>query len=159
MLPVGDPVPNAKRKQKLTKAIVTALKAEAKEYSVWDTLVEGFHVRIFPSGSRKLYVYYRSKRGQSRRRPLGAFPLLQIDEARDQARSFVLAAKAGSDLYAERDALKRVPTLAAFWELHWSDHVTVKKAPRSAESDETLWRRHLKSAFGDKFIEFRDIRR
>lgn len=41
--------------QKLTKAVIGALKPESKEYFVWDSELTGFGVRISPKG-RKTYI-------------------------------------------------------------------------------------------------------
>ncbi|MBI1361422.1 MAG: DUF4102 domain-containing protein [Alphaproteobacteria bacterium] len=85
-------MPNAKRKIKLTKTLVAELEAQGEEYSVWDTTVEGFHVRVLPSGLKTFYVFYRSKRGKTRRRSLGRFPTVRVEEARDSARADIAAA-------------------------------------------------------------------
>jgi hypothetical protein len=146
-------VPNAKLKQKLTKTVVEGLAAEPAEYSVWDTTVESFHVRVSPKGTKTLCVIYRTKRGVSRRRSLGRFPTKRIEEARDEARTYISAAKSGGDPFGERDALKAIPTLGKFWDEYWSDHATVKKSARSCESDLQLWKTHLSPRFGRSHVD------
>ena len=57
-------------KMKLSDARVGKLKARAVEYTVWDTSIAGFGVRIRPSG-RKSYVYHRHTDGRSRKFTIG----------------------------------------------------------------------------------------
>lgn len=148
---------NAHHKQKLTKTLLDDLQPAAKEYSVWDTLVEGFHVRVSPAGRRTLSVYYRSKRGIGRRRSLGCFPTVKVEEARDAARGHVAAAKQGHDPFGDRDAQRAIPKLKDFWTIYWEEHALPKKAARSSEQDELLWRKHLAPAFGETFVDQIDV--
>lgn len=154
MLPDGDkPLANAKRKQKLTKTVIEGLIPEQNEYRVWDSLVPAFYVRVFPSGSKKYYVFYRTARGQARNRTVGAFLTMTIERARDQARKHIAAAKDGKDPHGDQDSLRSIPTLAGHWETYWRDHASIKKSARSADSDMTLWTKHLCPTFGAMFID------
>ena len=69
------------RKIKLTDASIGKLKARDVEYTVWDTRLAGFGVRVRPSG-RKSYVYHRHTECQSRKFTLGQVALGGVDEAR-----------------------------------------------------------------------------
>ena len=69
------------RKIKLTDTRIGKLKARDVEYTVWDTRLAGFGVRVRPSG-RKSYVYHRHAEGQSRKFTLGPVALGGVDEAR-----------------------------------------------------------------------------
>ena len=69
------------RRIKLTDARIGKLRAGDVEYTVWDTRIAGFGVRVRPSG-HKSYVYHRHAEGQSRKFTLGSVPLGSIDEAR-----------------------------------------------------------------------------
>ena len=69
------------RKIKLSDAKVGQLKARAVEYTVWDTRIAGFGVRIRPSG-RKSYVYHRHAEGRSRKFTIGLAALWSVDDAR-----------------------------------------------------------------------------
>lgn len=152
-------MPNAKIKLKLTKTIIEGLEPRTKEYSAWDAQVEGFHVRVFPSGSRVFYAFYRAKRGNMRRRPLGPYPTVKVDEAREQARSLISAAKQGKDPFGEQDAQRAIPRLASFWTVYWEEHALPKKAARSSEQDEQLWNKHVQPTFGEMFVDQIDASR
>ena len=69
------------RKINLTDTRIGKLKARDVEYTVWDTRLAGFGVRIRPSG-RKSYVYHRHAKCQSRKFTLGQVVLGGVDEAR-----------------------------------------------------------------------------
>ena len=69
------------RKIKLTDTRIGKLKARGVEYTVWDTRLAGFGVRVRPSG-HKSYVYHRHAEGQSRKFTLGPVALGSVDEAR-----------------------------------------------------------------------------
>ena len=69
------------RRIKLTDARIGKLRAGDVEYTVWDTRILGFGVRIRPTG-HKSYVYHRYAEGQSRRFTLGQVALGSVDEAR-----------------------------------------------------------------------------
>ena len=69
------------RKIKLSDARVGKLKARDVEYTVWDTRIAGFGVRVRPSGG-KSYVYHRHAEGRSRKFTIGPVALRSVDEAR-----------------------------------------------------------------------------
>ena len=69
------------RKINLTDTRIGKLKARDVEYTVWDTRLAGFGVRIRPSG-RKSYVYHRHAKGRSRKFTLGPVALGRVNEAR-----------------------------------------------------------------------------
>ena len=69
------------RKVNLTDTRIGKLKARDVEYTVWDTRLAGFGVRIRRSG-RKSYVYQRHAECQSRKFTLGQVVLGGVDEAR-----------------------------------------------------------------------------
>ena len=70
-----------RRKIKLTDARIGKLKARAVEYTVWDTRIAGFGVRVRPSG-RKSYVYHRHAEGRSSKFTIGPAALWSVDDAR-----------------------------------------------------------------------------
>ena len=69
------------RKINLTDTRIGKLKARDVEYTVWDTRLAGFGVRIRPS-ERKSYVYHRHAEGRSQKFTLGSVALGSVNEAR-----------------------------------------------------------------------------
>ena len=71
------------RKINLTDTRIGKLRARDVEYTVWDTRLAGFGIRIRPSG-RKSYVYHRHAEGRSRKFTLGPVALGSVNEARHE---------------------------------------------------------------------------
>ena len=71
----------AARRRRLTDANVAKLVPAAREYTVWDTRLAGFGVRVRPSGHRT-FVYRRKGEGGARRITLGSAALMGVGEAR-----------------------------------------------------------------------------
>lgn len=81
---------------KITKRLVDSLKAEKKDYFVWDDDLPGFGIRVWTSG-RKVYVLqYRDPADASRRLVIGEHGTYTPDQARTEAaaqRALVLASR------------------------------------------------------------------
>ena len=69
------------RKRRLTDRVVSRLSVAPSEYTVWDTRLSGFGVRVRPSGHRS-FVVLDNRDGSSRRRTLGPATQMTVDEAR-----------------------------------------------------------------------------
>jgi hypothetical protein len=70
-----------------TKTVLDTLPPVEKETMVWDSILPGSGVRVRPGGGHKrFYVQYRLKTGQQRKRPLGVYGVLTVEEARNMAR-------------------------------------------------------------------------
>ena len=74
-------MPNAKRREKLTKTMVEKLHPQTKEYKIWDTEVPGFFIRVLPSGMKSFGVFYRDERGRQRKPTLGNAAHLHVADA------------------------------------------------------------------------------
>ena len=68
------------RKMRLSDANVAKLRPEGDEYTVWDTRIPGFGVRVRPSGYRA-FVYHHTREGSSTRHTLGPVTLTRVEEA------------------------------------------------------------------------------
>jgi hypothetical protein len=63
----------------------------------WDLDVPGFGVRAYPSGRRTFVYQYRSLDGAQGRVPLGTYPTLTVEQARDLAREQALLVRKGEN--------------------------------------------------------------
>jgi integrase len=87
---------------------------------------EGLRLRVTPAGSASWVLACRDPQGGMRRFPLGAWPALNITEARQKARSTREKVRQGSDPIAEakklraigRDAKEGIGTLGALLDLY-----------------------------------------
>jgi integrase len=67
-----------------------------RQVDVYDSRVRGFGVRVSPNGTKSFFVYYRVGR-TARRLTLGRYPNMRLGEARERARSALLAVSDGRD--------------------------------------------------------------
>ena len=82
---------------KLTKRLVEAAHAKGADLFLWDDDLAGFGLRVRPSGKRTLIVQYRTRERRARRRVLGSFPIMTVDQARRLTREWLVAAQRGED--------------------------------------------------------------
>lgn len=113
----------------------------------FDEKVPGLILRVSSTGRKSWYVMYGVKGEPNRRRHLlGEYPVLTLGDAREQAARFVLEAKAGVDLGAERRALRVASTVAELCEEYLVRHA-IKK--RSGHEDRRRINKHIVPAWGD----------
>jgi len=84
---------------RLTKRFLDAAIAQNKEYSVWDSEVRGFGVRIKPSGTKSFNLKYRNSLGRQRKFTLGQFGAITVEQARKLAQKHLGTLAAGTDPY------------------------------------------------------------
>ncbi|MDP3907551.1 site-specific integrase [Novosphingobium sp.] len=76
---------------KLTKQVVQALKLSADPRGpsvmwLWDTELRGFGVSVGRAGTKSFVVQYRNEQGKTRRKVIGRYGLMTVEEARRIAR-------------------------------------------------------------------------
>ncbi|MDE0005637.1 MAG: integrase family protein, partial [Rhodospirillaceae bacterium] len=113
------------RKMRLTDAAVQKFRPRAAEYTVWDTSVAGFGVRVRPSGHRS-YVWHGFRNGRQVRTTIGTVALKAIDEARRECLTLMIQERSG-----DRKAAAVVPLFSAFatgpWKEAVLDHCTPQR--------------------------------
>ena len=87
---------------KITKTLVEALKpskdgVKGSSQFVWDNELRGFGVTVGQQGTKSFVVQYRSASGQSRRKVIGRFGLMTVEEARRNARVMLGEVAKGAD--------------------------------------------------------------
>jgi integrase len=107
---------------KITKRLVEGLRPQDKAYSVRDTELKGFVLRVRPNGGMTWFFDYRNSVGRRLNFKIGTYPGLQPEGARDQAKQQAGKVGANIDVQAEKKAKKaaadraKVSTLRAFIE-------------------------------------------
>ncbi|MFO6446910.1 tyrosine-type recombinase/integrase [Erythrobacter sp. NE805] len=91
---------------KITKSLVEALKPskdaiKGSSQFVWDSELRGFGVSVGYQGTKSFVVQYRNPAGQSRRKVIGRFGLMTVEEARRSARVMLGDVAKGADPVAE----------------------------------------------------------
>ena len=104
------------KKIRLSDANVGRFRPRAREYTVWDTRMAGFGVRVRPSGY-KSYVYHDNRAGRSTRYTLGRTGLMSVEEARWKCHEVVIGA--GPDGSRENTDEVRAPLFRDFVAGEW----------------------------------------
>lgn len=132
---------------RLTKTLVDHLSADDKEVSIRDTLLPGFLVRLRPgSAVKRFYVQYRTPEGIHRKRPIGVYGVLTVEEARQMARQHLAAVARGADPAGKPKHVRR--TVAALATQYLEEYASVHKQPSSVRSDRYNLRLHILPALG-----------
>ena len=91
---------------KLTERYVESLQPCQTALFFWDVEMKGLGLRLFPSGTRKFVLQYRTASGQQRRLGLGSFPSLTCERARKLAKKHIGAFIEGGDPAAAKSAYR-----------------------------------------------------
>ncbi len=113
---------------KLTKRVVDALKAETKDYFIWDTQIAGFGIRIMPSGAKTYQAQYR-KGGRTRRVSVGRHGKITVDEARKLAKEIMGQVAKGENPAEDISQHRKAPTIAVLCERFFQSHVMERCKP------------------------------
>ncbi|MCY4504134.1 MAG: Arm DNA-binding domain-containing protein, partial [Alphaproteobacteria bacterium] len=103
-------------RKRLTDAGIVRLRAQAREYTVWDTQLAGLGVRVRPSGSRT-FVYHRKTADGIRKMSFGPKGLRRVEDVRRDC----LAAASGAVAAVETDECpaERAPMFLVFVSARW----------------------------------------
>lgn len=96
---------------KITKSLVEALKpsrdaVKGSSQFVWDSELRGFGVSVGYQGTKSFVVQYRNPAGQSRRKVIGRFGLMTVEEARRSARVMLGEVAKGADPIEETQQVR-----------------------------------------------------
>ncbi|QPZ89692.1 site-specific integrase [Thioclava electrotropha] len=116
---------------KLTKRVVETLPVLERDYISFDSEVNGFGVRVLPSGRRSYLVQYRSG-GRTRRIAIGQHGAITVDEARRKARELLGSVAAGKNPAEVIAQHRGAPTLSSVGERFLHEHVAVHCKPSTA---------------------------
>jgi integrase len=107
---------------KITQRLVDSLKPARKLYTVRDTEIKGFTLRVRPTGVLTWLYDYRNAAGRRQNFKIGASPGLKVEGARRIAETLAGKVASGVDPQAQKEAERiegqraRVSTLGAFIE-------------------------------------------
>ena len=117
---------------------------------LWDTVLTGFGVRVYPSGKRSFVVGYRVK-GRSRLMTLGQYGALTVDQARKRAMKALGQAAADVDPLEKRQQERRAKTvneLIALWLVDCR-----RRDKKTWRTDERRLERFVRPKYGTRKIE------
>lgn len=133
---------------RLTKTLLDGLASPERETFVWDSLLSGFCVRLRPGTSAKtFYVQYRLPVGIQRRRKIGPYGVLTVEEARRKAREWLAAVALGHDPHAP--VMPRAsPTVADLADRFWTEHVLRQMKPKTQRHTASILRLYILPVLG-----------
>jgi len=131
---------------------VHALPVGDKDAVYWDRKLQGFGVRVYPSGS-KVYVVQTRAGGKSKRVAIGRHGVITSEQARAKATQIIARIKAGED--PDPDAAKPAPapTVAELAERYLTEHVEVRCKPRTVEACRWLVKKFVIPDIGKMAID------
>lgn len=134
---VGDVV-------RLTKSVVDRVEPPSKgQRFIRDEVLTGFGLRVTPSGAKSFVVEVRVN-GRNRRKTLGRYGPLTVEQARRAAQQYLGQVASGIDPVAEAKAAKaRQVTVREALE----DYLSVRKGLKPSTIHD--YRRHLRESFPD----------
>jgi len=116
---------------KLTKRSVETLEVRKSDYIVFDSEVNGFGIRVMPSGRKSYIVQYRQG-GRTRRMVLGRHGTLTSEEARKEAIKRLGEVAKGEDPSLKRGIARRAPNVAALCDRFIEEHALPHLKPKTA---------------------------
>ena len=133
------------KRKRLTDAGIARLRAQAREYTVWDTQVAGLGVRVRSSGS-KTWVYHCKTETGVRKTSFGPAALRKVEDVRREC----LAAAAVTDNADgdARGARKETPLFRDFVAGPWKAAHYDRYKPSTQRNYRSLLKHRLLPAFG-----------
>ena len=132
---------------RLTTAFLNRLKAGSRRYSVFDSSLPAFGVRVEPSGLKTFQLWYRVD-GRLRAATIGRYGVLTLEEARKKARAMLVEAGNGADPLARRDATKSAPTVRDAAGRWVTEHVGPRRKPSTSRLYALALDGHILPKFG-----------
>ena len=136
-------------RRSISRRTVEALPVGERETVYWDSKLQGFGVRVYPSGS-KVYLVQTRKGGKSRRLTVARHGLITADKARDKAARIIADIKAGREPVLDEGTspADAGPTVAEVAERYMTEHVNVRCKPTTARQCRHTLDNHLLPALG-----------
>ena len=139
---------------KLTKRVVDAALPRPRRYTLFDTEVKGFGVRIYPSGKKSWIFEYRAGEGGRRvsksRVTIGSANDFTPEQARKQAEALRAQTKTGRDPQGERLLQRQAATLEEISRQFLEVHVRPKRGKRTADNYADILNRLVLPEVGKK---------
>ena len=148
--------------KKLTKQVVDAAKSKGSRYTLWDSDIRGFGLRVSPSGAKSYYLKYVSPvDGDQVWHRIAGYPDFTPGQARRKAEKLRGDIADGICPAAARRAEKKAETVSQLCD-QYLEHGTATKKPSTIATDKGRIERHIKPLLGRKRVKdvtANDVRR
>lgn len=138
-------------KAKITKRTVDSCEPREQRYTVWDTTLRGFGVRVNSDGSKSYVVKYLID-GRQRWYTIGRHGALTPDEARTEAQDILGKAAKGIDPAKTKAEERAASTVAELCDRYLADGCATKK-PSTLATDRGRIERHIKPLLGHRRVK------
>jgi integrase len=129
-------------KLKLAKRTVENAVPRAERYTIFDSVVPGFGLRVYPSGKKSWVFEYRpgegGRRVDKKRMTLGSHRDFTPEKARKLADGLRSKVKTGSDPQGEKGKSRQALTVEELVHYFLSGHVESKRTPRTKQLYEDI---------------------
>ncbi|HEY8594662.1 MAG TPA: site-specific integrase [Devosiaceae bacterium] len=116
---------------KLTKRVVDASEPQAARFTVFDSVIPGFGLRVYPSGAKSWIFEYRPGEGgrqvAKKRITIGKASDFTPEQARKVADKLRASVKTGQDPQGDKTAQRKALTVAELADAFLRDHVGAKR--------------------------------
>jgi len=136
---------------KLTKKTVDASKPQMSDFFIWDDVLPGFGLRVYPSGKKSYVVQYRQHR-RTRRMLVGRHGVYTPDEARKEAKGILGDVARGGDPAEVKARARADMTVAELCDRYLTDGCGHKKAS-TVDTDKGRIERHIKPLLGSYVVQ------
>lgn len=112
-------------KASLTKTFIDSLQPKKKEYSIFDTEIVGFGLKVTPAGAKIFFYRYRNKNGRQKKYTIGKYGQLTLKQAKDIAWEKVVEVHNRQDPAAQKETDRTAITLGEFAERYLTDYARI----------------------------------
>ncbi len=113
----------------------------------WDRALQGFGVRVYPSGS-KVYVLQFRAEGRSQRLTIGRHGVNSPSQARRRAARVIARVQAGKPPLPQTAKSPTGPTVADLAERFLREHVELRCKPNTVKATHRVFNKYILPAFG-----------
>lgn len=146
--------------EKLTKRLVESIIPSGKLEYYWDQEVRGFALIVTPNGTKSFILNYRNAENRARRKSIGQYGQLTVEQAREIAKGLCFHIANGVDPVRDAGKLREQPTFEQVAKKFMEEHSAVKNRPATHRSNRQILDGILLPHFGKmkiRAIERRDV--
>lgn len=132
--------------KRITKRVVDTIKPTGSEFTVWDSDIRGFGVRVRANGAMSYVFVYRA--GHGRKAPVRKLTLEEVskltpEEARNLAKKHLASVVHGRDPAVEKAENRRALTVSELAEVFIAEHAKVKRKSSTSAAYARILRLHV----------------
>jgi integrase len=133
-------------RQRISKRTVDSIEPTGKEFTVWDTDITGFGVRVRPSGAKSYVFHFRAGHGRGapvRKLTLGEVSKFTPEEARALAKQSLSAVAQGLDPAGKKAEERATLTVRQLAEAFIEEHTKTKRRSSTSSDYDRILRLHV----------------